>query len=60
VLVWACDDLAEAVEEVAGRDAVFGAVHQELAARPTVMIVEDVHWADERQSDLPEHVAAGS
>src|SRR5215204_1183484 len=36
--------LARAMEPGAGRDAVFGAVHQELA-RPTVMLVEDVHWA---------------
>src|SRR5215204_6562253 len=36
--------LAAAMEPGAGRDAVFGAVHQELA-RPTVMLVEDVHWA---------------
>ena len=39
--------LAEAVDPVAGRDAVVGAVHQELAGRPTVMIVEDAHWADD-------------
>ena len=34
--------LAQAVEPGAGRDAVFGAVHQELARAPAVMVVEDV------------------
>jgi DNA-binding CsgD family transcriptional regulator/tetratricopeptide (TPR) repeat protein len=49
--------LAEAVEEVAGRDAVFGAVHQELAGRPTVMVVEDVHWADDATLDVLRYLA---
>jgi DNA-binding CsgD family transcriptional regulator/tetratricopeptide (TPR) repeat protein len=49
--------LAEAVDPVAGRDAVFGAVHQELAGRPTVMIVEDVHWADDATLDVLRYLA---
>jgi tetratricopeptide (TPR) repeat protein len=49
--------LAEAVDQVAGRDAVFGAVHQELAGRPTVMIVEDVHWADDATLDVLRYLA---
>jgi DNA-binding CsgD family transcriptional regulator/tetratricopeptide (TPR) repeat protein len=49
--------LAEAVDAVAGRDAVFGAVHHELAARPTVMIVEDVHWADDATLDVLRYLA---
>jgi predicted ATPase len=44
--------LAEAVDPVAGRDAVFGAVHRELAGRATVMIVEDAHWADDATLDV--------
>jgi DNA-binding CsgD family transcriptional regulator/tetratricopeptide (TPR) repeat protein len=56
----ACDaggPLAEAVDPVAGRDAVFGAVHQELAGRPTVMIVEDAHWADDATLDVLRYLA---
>jgi DNA-binding CsgD family transcriptional regulator/tetratricopeptide (TPR) repeat protein len=49
--------LARAVEPVAGRDAVFGAVHQELARRPTVMVVEDVHWADDATLDVVRYLA---
>ena len=49
--------LAEAVEPGAGRDAVFGAVHQELAGRPTVMLVEDVHWADDATLDVLRYLA---
>jgi DNA-binding CsgD family transcriptional regulator/tetratricopeptide (TPR) repeat protein len=49
--------LAEAVDPVAGRDAVFGAVHQELAGRPTVMIVEDAHWADDATLDVLRYLA---
>ena len=49
--------LAEAVDQVAGRDAVFGAVHQELAGRPTAMIVEDVHWADDATLDVLRYLA---
>jgi hypothetical protein len=49
--------LAEAVDRVAGRDAVFGAVHQKLAGRPTVMIVEDVHWADDATLDVLRYLA---
>jgi predicted ATPase len=44
--------LAAAVDPVARRDAVFGAVHQELAGRPTVTVVEDVHWADDATLDV--------
>jgi predicted ATPase len=49
--------LAAAVDPVAGRDAVFGAVHQELAGRPTVMVVEDVHWADDATLDVLRYLA---
>src|SRR4029453_7657901 len=36
----------------AERDAVFEAGPRELAARPTVMIVEDLHWADDATLDV--------
>ncbi|MGH3102281.1 MAG: AAA family ATPase, partial [Thermoleophilia bacterium] len=49
--------LAEAVEPGAGRDAVFGAVHQELARGPAVMLVEDVHWADDATLDVLRYLA---
>jgi DNA-binding CsgD family transcriptional regulator len=34
------------------QDAVFGALHEELAGRPTVLVVEDVHWADDATLDV--------
>ena len=34
-----------------------GAVHQELAGRPTVMIVEDAHWADDATLDVLRYLA---
>ncbi|HEV3397714.1 MAG TPA: AAA family ATPase, partial [Actinomycetes bacterium] len=49
--------LAAAVEPGAARDAVFGAVHQELAGRPTVLLVEDVHWADDATLDVLRYLA---
>ncbi|HEV3013050.1 MAG TPA: AAA family ATPase, partial [Actinomycetota bacterium] len=49
--------LAAAVEPGAGRDAVFGAVHQELARGPAVMLVEDVHWADDATLDVLRYLA---
>jgi DNA-binding CsgD family transcriptional regulator/tetratricopeptide (TPR) repeat protein len=48
----AAPGLTQVVEGTNGRDAVFGAVHQELAGRPTVMVVEDVHWADDATLDI--------
>jgi predicted ATPase len=44
--------LVAAADAGAERDAVFDAVHRELAARPTVMIVEDLHWADDATLDV--------
>src|SRR5918995_1354245 len=49
--------LAAAVEPGAGRDAVFGAVHQELARGPAVMLVEDVHWGDDATLDVLRYLA---
>src|ERR687887_480567 len=45
--------LAAALRDGEAPDAVFGAVLDELALRrPTVLIVEDVHWADEATLDV--------
>ena len=44
--------LAAAVAEGSDRDAVFGAVLDELAVPTTVMVVEDVHWADDATLDV--------
>jgi DNA-binding CsgD family transcriptional regulator/tetratricopeptide (TPR) repeat protein len=49
--------LARAMEPGAGREAVFGAVHQELAAGPVVLLVEDVHWADDATLDVLRYLA---
>jgi DNA-binding CsgD family transcriptional regulator/tetratricopeptide (TPR) repeat protein len=49
--------LAGALEPVAERDAVFGAAWQELADATTVMIVEDVHWADDATLDVLRYLA---
>jgi DNA-binding CsgD family transcriptional regulator/tetratricopeptide (TPR) repeat protein len=44
--------LVAAADATAERDVVFDAVHRELAAQPTVMIVEDLHWADDATLDV--------
>src|SRR5829696_5579593 len=44
--------LVAAADARAERDAVFDAVHRELAARPTVLLVEDLHWADDATLDV--------
>jgi DNA-binding CsgD family transcriptional regulator/tetratricopeptide (TPR) repeat protein len=44
--------LAAAVDAGAERDAVFDAVHRLLAEPPTVMVVEDLHWADDATLDV--------
>src|SRR4029450_10402993 len=49
--------LARAMEPGAGRDAVLGAVHQELAGGPVVLLVEDVHWADDATLDVLRYLA---
>jgi AAA ATPase domain len=49
--------LAAAMAPGAGRDAVFDAVHRELAAGPTVMLVEDLHWADDATLDVVRYLA---
>jgi DNA-binding CsgD family transcriptional regulator/tetratricopeptide (TPR) repeat protein len=45
-------DLARAMAAEGPRHAIFGAFLDELAARPTVAVVEDAHWADEATLDL--------
>jgi DNA-binding CsgD family transcriptional regulator/tetratricopeptide (TPR) repeat protein len=42
---------------MAERDEVFGAVYQQLSERPTVMIVEDVHWAADATLDVVRYLA---
>src|SRR5215213_7627696 len=49
--------LDRAMEPGAARDAVFGAVHQELAGGPVVLLVEDVHWADDATLDVLRYLA---
>jgi DNA-binding CsgD family transcriptional regulator/tetratricopeptide (TPR) repeat protein len=46
--------LRRALEAGADRDAVFGAVLEECRdpLRPTVLVVEDAHWADEATRDV--------
>ncbi|MFI6679654.1 AAA family ATPase [Kribbella sp. NPDC050470] len=46
-------ELAEAVQAAADRDRVLAALRSELATadQPTVLVVEDVHWADEATLD---------
>ncbi len=40
-----------------GTDAVFDALLTELAAGPAVLVVEDLHWADDTTVDLIRYVA---
>jgi predicted ATPase len=44
--------LARAVATESARFTLFSAFLDELAARPTVAVVEDAHWADEATLDL--------
>ena len=50
--------LADALAGPADLDAVFGAVHEELAdtQRPTVLVMEDVHWSDGATLDVLRYV----
>jgi DNA-binding CsgD family transcriptional regulator/tetratricopeptide (TPR) repeat protein len=45
-------DLAVAVAEQAGRERLFGALLEALVERPTALVLEDVHWADDATLDL--------
>src|SRR6266536_520347 len=51
--------LAEALTEHADPDLVFAAVCDELAAppQPTVLVIEDAHWADGATLDVLRYVA---
>ncbi len=46
------DELAAALQRGAPRRQVFAATLEALGARPTLAILEDVHWADEATLDL--------
>src|SRR3954452_22779942 len=50
--------LREALAAGVGSDGLFGAAQQELAdpAGPTVLVVEDVHWADSATLDVLRYV----
>jgi DNA-binding CsgD family transcriptional regulator/tetratricopeptide (TPR) repeat protein len=45
-------ELAELVERGAGASDVFAAVRDELERQATVLVLEDVHWADEATLDV--------
>ena len=49
--------LADALRSSADRDAAFTAFLAELALRPTLVIIEDAHWADAATLDLLRFVA---
>ena len=46
--------LAEALDRAADPEAVFAALHEELADphRPTMLVIEDVHWSDGATLDV--------
>ena len=46
------DELAPGLDRTGGRREVFAAALEELGSRPTIAVVEDVHWADEATLDL--------
>src|SRR3954447_24498886 len=50
--------LAEAFESAADLEAVFGALHEELADPrcPTLLVIEDVHWSDGATFDVLRYV----
>ncbi|MFI6321969.1 ATP-binding protein [Nonomuraea sp. NPDC050556] len=45
-------ELARAVRQGADRDRVLAALHAELSQTATVLVVEDVHWADDATLDV--------
>jgi DNA-binding CsgD family transcriptional regulator len=49
--------LRSALESEANRATLFAAVLDELAQLPTVLVVEDIHWADEATLDLIKYLA---
>jgi DNA-binding CsgD family transcriptional regulator len=51
-------ELGELLQSGAPRERLFGSVLDELSgARPTVLVIEDVHWADESTLDLVRFLA---
>ncbi|MGH2735652.1 MAG: ATP-binding protein [Actinomycetota bacterium] len=52
--------LADALGDGSDRDAIFAAVLEELSGFPTVVIIEDVHWADDATLDVLRFLAARS
>jgi DNA-binding CsgD family transcriptional regulator/tetratricopeptide (TPR) repeat protein len=49
--------LAAALADDQSVDAIFGALLEELAAEPTVLVVEDLHWADDATLDVLAYAA---
>lgn len=50
-------DLDDAVARGAGREELFAVLLAELDRRPTALVLEDVHWADDATLDLVAHLA---
>jgi DNA-binding CsgD family transcriptional regulator len=46
------DELAPSLDRAGSRREVFAAARESLGSRPTIAVVEDVHWADEASLDL--------
>jgi DNA-binding CsgD family transcriptional regulator len=44
--------LLKRLESASDRNAIFSACLSELGSRPTILLVEDLHWADEATLDL--------
>jgi predicted ATPase len=44
--------LTAALEAGPDRDRVLDALHRELAGRPTLLVVENLHWADDATLDV--------
>lgn len=49
--------LRELLDGVANRAALFAAVLDELRQAPTILVIEDIHWADEATLDLIKYLA---
>jgi predicted ATPase len=48
--------LSDVLTTTPGRSEVFGSVLAELQRKPTLMVVEDVHWADDATLDVLRYV----
>jgi DNA-binding CsgD family transcriptional regulator/tetratricopeptide (TPR) repeat protein len=50
-------ELLSLFESEASREAIFSACLSELRSQPTIVVIEDIHWADEATFDLLKYLS---